>query len=800
MLSQTPGGNQLRFQSSYNESRKLSERRREFNVPELKRLAAESINQGVNDVSRFEKLAEGGFNRTFLVTMTNGFQLIARIPYPITEPKYLVVASEVATLDYLHLHGIPVPKVHSYSATSDNAAGTEYIFMEYICGRDLGDLWFGLSEKECSIIIRNIVELEARLFSLRFPASGSIYYTDDLRAKSDKTPVPIADPTSNGRFCIGPDTTLQMWFGKRRELQVDRGPYDTPEAVLAAGAKKELAYLTKFGKPLQPLQPIYRELYGYQKQSHLDHMKNLEEYLRVSPYLVPKGNPILPSPTLRHPDLQPNNILVTEDLQITGLIDWQHSAILPLFLQCGIPNSIQNYGDDVPESLETPSLPDNFSELGESDQSEQLDILRRRQIHYYYATYTATLNRIHGIALTHNLSILRRQLFSRASEPWEGDNISLKADLIHLSLNWGQLSNPSPSASAGVEHSCPLAYSNDEASQVLDLNAEQIEADEQLEVCRNYVGVGSEGWLPSDRYNEAKQREMRLKAIALEAADSDEERAKTSENWIFNDFDETEYIVNLIGLAADASLLGTAYTEFTSTSCGSKQTSYPYLDPPELYYAWRELGFNLIRLPVVWGHIQDGLNGPLNETTLAGLDNLVNTITGNGSTVILDIVRTPPIPLAPHTEYALTRSTPAQLRPLLLCSNRPTPPQPPQRTPKDNPRVIFELMNEQIMGLKRPKMVLHYGESHNRHPVPGPLPQNPSSRPLRSNSNNLGTALAPLPLLDAAPKGQIIFDLRQYFGILNGGTKDCLSWDLFYLPSKTVTEMLRSRGPRLLTG
>ncbi|KAL4896567.1 hypothetical protein BDV59DRAFT_108827 [Aspergillus ambiguus] len=71
--------------------------------------------------------------------------------------------------------------------------------------------------------------------------------------------------------------------------------------------------------------------------------------------------------------------------------------------------------------------------------------------------------------------------------------------------------------------------------------------------------------------------------------------------------------------------------------CGDKQTSYPYLDPPSLYWSWRHLGFSLIRLPVAWGHIQTKLGGPLNETTLAGLDNLVDIITGNGSTVILDL-------------------------------------------------------------------------------------------------------------------------------------------------------------------
>ena len=96
--------------------------------------------------------------------------------------------------------------------------------MEYIRGRDLGDLWFDLSEDSCSTIIKNIVDLEARLFRLRFPASGSLYYTTDLRSKTNASPVPIEDSPSNGRFSIGPDTTLRMWFGKRSELQVDRGP------------------------------------------------------------------------------------------------------------------------------------------------------------------------------------------------------------------------------------------------------------------------------------------------------------------------------------------------------------------------------------------------------------------------------------------------------------------------------------------------------------------------------------------------------------------------------------------------
>lgn len=209
---------------SWNDASRHSERRRTFNVAELKRFAAAAVNRNVDEVARFEKLAEGGFNRTFLITMHDGFQFVGRIPYPVTEPKHLIVASEVATMDFLRSQGIPVPKIYDYSATSDNLAGTEYLFMELVSGTNLGDIWFNLSEKARVTVVTKLVELESRLFALPFPASGSLYYTKDLQANCKKVDVPIADSAKESRFCIGPDTRLSLWYGKRLNIQADRGP------------------------------------------------------------------------------------------------------------------------------------------------------------------------------------------------------------------------------------------------------------------------------------------------------------------------------------------------------------------------------------------------------------------------------------------------------------------------------------------------------------------------------------------------------------------------------------------------
>ncbi|KAH2984236.1 hypothetical protein KXV25_001497 [Aspergillus fumigatus] len=288
----------------YNDALRHHERRRAFNVSELKRLAALAVRQKEDDVASFEKLAEGGFNRSFKITMRDGFQFVARIPYPVTEPKSLLVASEVATIDFLRSHGIPVPKIYGYSAVADNPAGP--------------------------------------------------YFTED------------------------------------------------------------------------------------------------------------------------------------------------------------------------------------FNELEEIHQVQHAELFRKRQLHYLYVKLTAEKNPEHYDALTYHFSTLRRQVFHRASDPWKGDNMTLKADLVTLSRNWGELTGD-------ARIPCPIFFSRDESSECLRLARQQSDADKQFQACQEAIGVANEGWVPVEYYDEAKGRERKLQADALDAAETEEERVRINENWIFDDFCEEDY-------------------------------------------------------------------------------------------------------------------------------------------------------------------------------------------------------------------------------------------------------------------
>jgi hypothetical protein len=135
-----------------------------------------------------------------------------------------VIVNEVATMEYLRLNGIPVPKVYRYSVTAENTAGTESVFMGLARGTNLCDIWFGMSEEARITVIIRTMEVKSRLFSLQFSANGSLCFSEDLKAWSDKVSIPATDFLSDNRLCIGSDTAFSSSYGKRLAFQIDRGP------------------------------------------------------------------------------------------------------------------------------------------------------------------------------------------------------------------------------------------------------------------------------------------------------------------------------------------------------------------------------------------------------------------------------------------------------------------------------------------------------------------------------------------------------------------------------------------------
>jgi aminoglycoside phosphotransferase (APT) family kinase protein len=204
---------------SYNESRRLSERHLPFDVEALRRVVASAGGRHQDYICSLRKLAEGGFNRTFEITKRDDLKVIFRLPYPSTLPKQYAVASEVATMDLVRSHGIPVPRIYGYSITADNPVSSEYIIMEKVAGDEIGHSWPSLPTKDRKNVTLDIVTLERILFSIQLPASGSVYYKRGAAA-SDRH----VDFLGREGFCIGPNAALELRFNRRELLDIDRGP------------------------------------------------------------------------------------------------------------------------------------------------------------------------------------------------------------------------------------------------------------------------------------------------------------------------------------------------------------------------------------------------------------------------------------------------------------------------------------------------------------------------------------------------------------------------------------------------
>jgi hypothetical protein len=214
---------------SYNEHLQLLERRLYFDINELCHLVARSVGLPRADIVLVTKIAEGGSYRIFEATFYNGLKVIARLPYPCTIPRKYSVASEVATMEFLCMHGIPISKIFDWSSSASNQLGSEYIIIKRVLGRELADTWHTITFKERMTVVEKIVNLERLLFGIRFPANGSLFFKDTL--DPDVKSVDILKDNNlkdSSKFCIGPFTEYLWWYQKRHELATNRRPCECP--------------------------------------------------------------------------------------------------------------------------------------------------------------------------------------------------------------------------------------------------------------------------------------------------------------------------------------------------------------------------------------------------------------------------------------------------------------------------------------------------------------------------------------------------------------------------------------------
>ncbi|PVH75331.1 hypothetical protein DL98DRAFT_551674 [Cadophora sp. DSE1049] len=488
----------------WDEEKQLQERYRKFNVEELKRIGAESI--GAKYCVSITKLDEGGYNKVFKLVMDNGSVAIARIPCPNAGPPFKTTASEVATMDFARtILNIPVPKVHAWSAVSDNPVEAEYILMEEACGTSLGDVWEDMGIHSKDKIVKDIVSIEQKLLSVSFSRYGNIYFAKDSFPGCEKAEVSgdISEELkkeAEERFTIGPVVAHVFWRRDQTSMPMERGPWKTSDDYLKALANNQVTWL----------------------KSPDAHIALYKKYLDISPYILPKDKRMTRS-TLWHWDLHASNLFVKND-QVTCIIDWQSNWAGPLFIQYRYPKIVYYAGEVVLRLLEDCESMEGNEKVKVSCQVE------RSLVQYLYEAKTKETNPLLTDIIDIPQRTIRKQTIAFAEESWEGGILSFRQCLIRLERYWDEM---------GHNTACPIHFTKEDLqNHVRDAEGFNEQADfwDRLEGF-----IARDGWTSNERYEEALEmfasiREEGLKQLTGKERSDFEKHSR----WAQRSADRTE--------------------------------------------------------------------------------------------------------------------------------------------------------------------------------------------------------------------------------------------------------------------
>ncbi|KAI1656725.1 hypothetical protein F4813DRAFT_397310 [Daldinia decipiens] len=236
----------------------------------------------------------GGQNCHAEITFDDNVKWLARfrlsnISSPPIECRDYILRSEAATMDFLQKHTrIPSPKVFDWACESDpsNPLGrVGYILMEKMEGKPLD--WQGATPPQREKVMQQLVDIFLEIEKHPFDMMGSIV------TANDPTRHEIQGIAHHEVYCLG-----------------ITGPLDPFHSSLeGAGALIKLYLAMIASGEIEANHPIDVFL---MHRFRLDLLNDIGED-------APSGGPFF----LKHPDDKGDHILVNEDFDIVGMIDWE---------------------------------------------------------------------------------------------------------------------------------------------------------------------------------------------------------------------------------------------------------------------------------------------------------------------------------------------------------------------------------------------------------------------------------------------------------------------------------------------
>ncbi|KAL8931644.1 MAG: hypothetical protein Q9216_007129 [Gyalolechia sp. 2 TL-2023] len=494
-----------------NEGFETSQRRVQFNVNELCRVATEAA--GSESCAKVEKYPDGMYNKNFLFAMHDGTEVVGKVPNPNAGRPHFTTASEVATMDFVrNVLSTPAPKVLTWNANVQNPVGAEYILMEKMAGIQLHHVWPSLDMQ----VTRTIAGKKSKTLALL----------------SDHVPGENSSTMAVLQSALIEDLVSRSGCGclKCRQLTTVH-PGSTVDEYKRAIGRREIESIRSL--PRLPKSPL--TLCGPHSYEPTPEKKiaALENYLRLVKYVLPTDDSITRS-NLWHPDLHSENIYVDADdpTRIVGLIDWQSADLLPLFDHARQPY-ILDYDSPQLKGLERPTLSENQKGVPPDERqralalyhSSSLVALYRRFIHnqikplYHAMEYRDTIS--------YDMLLLAQNLLVDGEAHYQ-------AHVTNLHDVWADL----PGVRSRGNPPFPFQFTDEDLAVIENDVAAASRGMEYMESLKQKLGDlwPEKGLVRHDQYEDAKKAIQQAK---LELYDqlglNEEERAKWDERWPFNE-------------------------------------------------------------------------------------------------------------------------------------------------------------------------------------------------------------------------------------------------------------------------
>lgn len=205
------------------------------------------------------------------------------------------------------------------------------------------------------------------------------------------------------------------------------------------------------------------------------------------PHILPPEE--LCQPTIWHPDLSVGNIYVSAsgDSHVEGIIDWQHTCVLPYFYQATIPPAMLS--DDHPFDLITPDNVDEFSE------QEREDLLVRQRLFNRYMWYKKHIlaNNVRRAKVIEGP--IQEQLMTLlycGQRTWFDSVLELRQALLEIKSKWAEV------CLSGT--TCPITFSDQEMGEHELQWANFVQFRGTMSQIDQHLDIEGDGWVTESKF------------------------------------------------------------------------------------------------------------------------------------------------------------------------------------------------------------------------------------------------------------------------------------------------------------